>query len=333
MIVELIAKNAGANQEERAYYPSPSKVGQCERALVYHAMGVKPDPFPDRALLVFEDGNWHEEIIKDHIRGTVYKLIEFKGKNQRVEIAEVNGRKISGEIDGLLIDPLEELYLLEIKSINHFGFERLVKAGAPEDSHKRQSNLYMHGLIKAGFSVRKSVIVYKNKNNAAMAEFVVEYDEALALADIQKFAGVEEMASKQIVPPRPYDRDVDWQCGYCRFEKTCYLNFDAEFQALTEDAEIEEPEIVEKFKYYLEVSGHASELDKQKDELNEEIQGLLKERGLRGGRAGEYVAKIAMRSRTFIDKDSIPPEMLPSVQKTKSFPVLTIRKKKEGGAK
>ena len=162
MIVEVIAKNAGAEQEEREYYPSPSKVGQCIRALTYSAIGVKPTEFPDRAIMIFNDGHWHEELIKDAIRGTAFRLTELKGKQQRIVVGYVNGRVVDGEIDGLVEDPLGKPYLLEIKSINHFGFERL--KGEPQEDHHRQSNLYLHGLVLAGFDIKQAIIIYKNKN-------------------------------------------------------------------------------------------------------------------------------------------------------------------------
>lgn len=326
MLVELITKNAGSEQRHYPYYPSPSKVGQCVRALTYHAIGVTPDPFPDRAMLIFEDGNWHEELVKDHIRKTVFELIEFKGSNQRIEIAKINGKKMTGEIDGLLKDPLGTLYLLELKSINHFGFERL--EDKPEPQHERQSNLYMHGLISAGMEVRKGVILYKNKNTAAMKEFVIDYSEEQARADIDLFFQIAAWASERKVPPRPYDRDKDWQCNYCRWASTCYENYQGEFEALTEDAELE-PEIENLFKYYLEVSGHRLSAEKEEEELKEQIRTLLKEKGARGGRVGPYVAKRTLQERRSIDKSLIPKDILPQVEKVTVSEKLTIRKVKE----
>jgi hypothetical protein len=224
MIVELITKNIGQSQNELyKYWPRPSSVDRCPRSLFYHATGVPPQPYPGRSLLVFEDGNIHEMLIADHIKKTVFEFHEWKGKNQRIEIATINGKRMTGEIDGLLVDPLGVTRLLEIKSINHFGFERLTDA--PEDGHRRQANLYLHGLIKAGMDIREGVILYKNKNTSAMKEFVISYDEAQALADIAMFEDIEARAVKGEAPERPYAPD-DWHCQYCLAPDTPVLAAD-----------------------------------------------------------------------------------------------------------
>jgi len=326
MLVELISKNAGAEQEHRQYYPSPSKVGQCIRALTYHAIGAERRPFPDRAMLVFEDGHWHEELIKDHIRKTVYELIEMKGSKQRITIADIDGDVMDGEVDGLLKDPLGVIYLLEIKSINPFGFQRL-KDG-PEDGHRRQSNLYMHGLIKSGLEISKAVVLYKNKATAAMKEFIIDYDKEQALSDIDMFKKVSRWAKSNTVPPRQYDRDRDWQCGYCVYSDICYENYESEFKALKTGADLPE-DLVTQFKYYLEVSGHRLELEKEEKNLKQDIKDRLKSQDIREGRVGEYTAKLTMISSERIDKKLVPQEILPTIMKTSSYEKLTIRKIKE----
>lgn len=323
MLVELITKNAGQDQQNYGYYPAPSKVGQCIRALAYHAIGVEPDKMPDRAYLVFGDGNWHEELIKDHIRKTVFELTEWKGKSQKIDIAVINGRTMRGEIDGLLTDPQGTQWLLEIKSINHFGFERLDKE--PQDDHRRQTNLYLHGLNEAGMNITKALILYKNKNTSAMKEFAIEYDKDQAIKDIEMFEQIAKWAKEKTVPPRPYDRDVDWQCGYCRFTSTCYKNYEKEFENLSENVELDE-EIETKLKYYLEVSGYKKEYEAQADAIKAEIKKLLKDKGIQGGHAGPYIAKISLLTRKTIDSDKIPKDILPEIQKVTQYEKLTIRK-------
>ncbi len=307
MIVELIARNAGESQEEsQPYYPRPSSVGKCIRALVYHAMGVRADPFPDRAILVFEDGNWAEEIIKDHIRKTVFELEEWKGSRQRIKIAEINGRLMTGEIDGLLIDPLGQIYLLEIKSINHFGFERL-KDG-PLDDHRRQANLYMHGLIEAGFNIRRAIIIYKNKNTAAMKEFIIEYDAIQALADISMFEVIDDFAKRGELPARPYNYD-DWHCQYCRWEKPCWEGYVQEVEKLSTNVALDE-ELETTARYYTELGAQESEIKKERKVLHWQICEALKESGAQSGRAGEYLISLSVAERKAYIDALVPPEAI-----------------------
>lgn len=308
MIVELITKNAGDSQDDqRPYYPSPSSVDRCIRALVYHASGVPADKFPDRTMLVFEDGNIHEMLILDHIRKTVFHVDELKGRNQRIEIATINGRKMTGEIDGLITDPLNKTRLLEIKSINHFGFERL-KDG-PIDGHRRQANLYLHGLRAAGFDIDEAVILYKNKNTAAMKEFVITYDAEQAQRDIALFISVEELAKKGEVPARPYEMD-SWQCQYCRWQEHCWSGYVGEVAALSKDVALSE-EIETAARYFCELAAQESEIKKEREQIKDGVlKPALKAAGASTGRAGEYLLSLSVSERSVIDKSLVPPNAI-----------------------
>lgn len=322
MLVELIAKNAGQDQKSYGYKPSPSQVGRCIRALTYHAIGVAADPFPDRALLIFEDGNIHEEMIKDHIRKTVFTLTEWKGPRQRFLIADINGVPMDGEVDGILSSPLGEQIALEIKSINHFGFERL--KDAPLDEHKRQVNLYLHGLKQAGLvGIYKAIILYKNKNTAAMKEFIIEYDEALALADIEMFRQVDQWAEKNTVPPRPYEPG-DWQCDYCRWNKTCYKNYVEEVGQLQSDVVLDE-ELETTARYYNELGAHIGEQEKERDELKSKLKQALTDANAKSGRVGDYIISRSAQERDQVDKTLVPPEAIKKVI-SERFTVKKIKK-------
>jgi len=323
MLVELITKNAGESQQENGkYFPRPSSVGRCIRALVYHATDVPATKFPDRTLLVFEDGNWHEELIKDHIRKTVYRLDELKGAKQRIFIAMIGDKKLDGEIDGLITDPFEYTRLLEIKSINHFGFERL--KDEPLDDHRRQANLYLHGLSKAGLPIVEAIILYKNKNTAAMKEFTVSYDEAQALADIAMFEDIERMAAADEIPPRPYNYD-DCQCSYCRWQEHCWSNYVAEVKALSEDVALAE-ELETTARYYKELGAQETEIGKERDVLKGQLKAALKEANAQSGRAGEYLISISTSERkTYID-ELVPPDAIKKVP-SERFNVKSMVKK------
>lgn len=328
MLVELIAKNAGAEQEHFAYKPRPSSVGRCIRALVYDAKGIEGKPFADRALLVFADGHWHEELLKDAIRKTAYELIELKGGKQRIEIATIDGVVMDGEIDGLLQDPLGRLRLLEIKSINHFGFERL--QDGPLDDHRRQANLYLHGLRKAGFEIDEALILYKNKNTAAMKEFFVGYDEAQALADIVMFERVAAMAKGDDLPARPYDMD-DWHCGYCRHQKRCWANYADEVQALSTDVALSQ-EIETAARYFNELGAQKGEIEKERDGIGKTLRQALSAANAQSGRAGEYILKLSVGTRRKLIDSAVPAEAYEQVP-SERFTVKRIKQEGEGNGK
>ena len=327
MIVELITKNAGADQEQFAYKPRPSSVGRCFRALVYDAKGIKGDNFADRALLVFEDGHWHEELIKDHIRKTVYELIELKGGTQRIEIATIDGQVMDGEIDGLIQDPLGKTRLLEIKSINHFGFERL--DGEPLDDHRRQANLYLHGLRKAGFEIDEALILYKNKNTAAMKEFIITYDEKLAEYDIDKFENVAEWAKSADTPARPYDID-DWHCSYCRHQKLCWSTYAEEVRSFSEDVALSE-ELETTARYFNELGAQEGEIKKEREGLKKTLKDALIAAEAQTAKAGDYIVKLAVTTRSKLIDDLVPPEAYEQVP-SERFTVRKIKPKGESHA-
>lgn len=323
MLVELITKNAGDAQEEAwPYYPRPSSVGKCIRALVYHASGIQPDKFPDRAMLVFEDGNIHELLILDHIKKTVFEVHEWKGKKQRIEIADINGKKMTGEIDGLITDPLRNTRLLEIKSINHFGFERLKDEPLPE--HRAQANLYLHGLRQAEMPIEEALILYKNKNTSAMKEFLIQYDEQAALNDIQRFILIDEMAKRGEIPARPYSPD-DWHCQYCRWQGHCWQNYPDEVAALSKDVVLSE-EIETAARYFNELGAQKSEIEKERDKIKDDVLlPALSAAGAQSGRAGEYILRLSVAEREVIEKELVPAEAKKKVVQER-FTVKRIKK-------
>ena len=302
-------------------------VGRCIRALVYHAQGVPADEFPDRAILVFEDGNWHEELIKDHIRKTVFQLDELKGQKQRIYIAKIGDKVMDGEIDGLVTDPLNKTRLLEIKSINHFGFERL--KDQPLDEHRRQANLYLHGLCLAKMEIREAVILYKNKNTSAMKEFIVEYDSVQAWNDIAMFKDIEARAKSGDIPARPYTLD-DWHCQYCRWQTHCWEGYAGEVAALSKDVALSE-EIETAARYYNELGAQKTEIEKERDGIGEMLRQALKAAQAQSGRAGEYLLTLSVGERKKIDEDLVPLEAIKKVP-SERFTVKRIKPKGESDA-
>lgn len=323
MLIELISKNAGQDQEEYSYKPSPSKVGHCIRDLTYQAMGMPADPFPDRAMFIFEDGHIHEMLILDHIRKTVFELTEWKGKNQRITIAHIEGKVMDGEIDGLITDPLGVVRMIEIKSINHFGFERL--DDKPLDDHRRQANLYLHGLTTGGFpEITECLIIYKNKNTSVMKEFIVVYDEAQALADIEMFRQIARWRNENKVPPRPYTFD-DWHCQYCRRQKFCWKDYPKEIEQLSTDVALDE-ELATSIRYYRELGAHVNEQDKERQQIGETLKAVLRKKGAKSGRAGEYIITLSASMREQIDKSLVPLEAITQVP-SERFTVKKIEEK------
>ena len=100
MLADLIPKLAQLTREKDQGYrrrPSSSGPERCERSMVYHGLGVDPEPFPGRTLLIFDDGNWHEELTLDWLRQSAYKI-----HHEQMTVETPCG---TGHIDALISDP------------------------------------------------------------------------------------------------------------------------------------------------------------------------------------------------------------------------------------
>ena len=353
MIADLIPKIAEMGQENGKYYPRPSLAGpmhregietRCVRSMVYWAAEFEAAPFPGRTLLVFDDGNWHEELTKDWIRKSIYKL-----HSEQMQIS-VAGR--TGRIDGLITDPTGKDFLLEHKAISHFSFEKIWKGEIPWD-YVHQCCDYFAGLQDVNPDLQEGIILFKNKNTAQYIELWVSYFKPIDQCTIErmvrstgeeikinktvdwpvvaesnlKFDAVREYVSKKEFPKRPYAMN-HWRCDYCRWGALCWENYDTEFAALAESIVLD-GEIVDLAKYYLETNSHLDEMEKEKEKLRTQIIKILEEKEVRKGSAGPYNISWQLRNKDTLDQSLIPPNILQEAKKKLSYYTLTIRQRKE----
>ena len=311
-ILIKVATEQGKEEAQHAYRPRPSSAGpeRCIRSMVYHALGVERAPLPGRAILVFDDSSWHEELTADWIAKTAFKL---HSRQMLVETPVGPGR-----IDGIVTDLLGVDRLWEHKAINHFSFERYWKGESPLD-YFTQCALYIKGLQKVQPHLREAVLLVKNKNTAQYMEFILDYDAAkdsiriveMVRSDgerqlrefeypgiteeaVQKFAAVEAHRAAGKLPPRPFEFGSEFPCSYCLWNRACWDGFATEFNALPKDAELDIAELVARFQA---VKGEEAEAKKEKDALREQILGRLAQLNVSGGRAGEYVVTASVKKR------------------------------------
>ena len=176
------------------YSPRPSSAGpdRCIRSMVYHAMGVPPKPLPGRSLLVFDDSSWHEELTKQWVAQSAFKLhseqmgITLKGvmpwripglaRTCKV-CGQVSGPDdLHGHLDFMVTDLAQRDWLVEHKAINHFTFNRMwEKADWPLD-YLTQMGIYFRGLRAVHNDISNGLLLIKNKNTAQYIEFEAVYD-------------------------------------------------------------------------------------------------------------------------------------------------------------
>lgn len=188
---------------EPPWYPRPSSAGpeKCIRQMVYHAMGTEGKELPGRAVLVFDDSSWHEELTMDWLRksslivhseqmpvtvkGVLYWRPEGSWICQRcrkmgkqVHEYTIDNKDIHGHIDFMLTDPIgQRTYTVDHKALSHFGFEKLRMLEELPLDYFTQLAIYMSGIQRdtKGKEGRHGILLVKNKNQSGYLEFQFEY--------------------------------------------------------------------------------------------------------------------------------------------------------------
>ena len=188
------------SKEKTAFYATDA--GKCPRAIYFALKKYPKKDYDAKILRIFEHGNHtHMRIV-----GVLFSL----GLINAVEVDLPEKDLIHGRAD-VIISIKGEPYVVEIKSVNSFKF----KKGEPDSDHIKQLQLYLHF-----FKIKKGILLYENKDNQDLMEYVIEYDEKLALKLIDSFSHLKEKVENNTVPEIPSDLE-DWRCEYCPYLESC----------------------------------------------------------------------------------------------------------------
>ena len=369
MLAEIIPKLAAMEQEEtRLYYPRPSLAspalpddpGRCIRALTYARTGIPPAPWPGRFLLVLDDSSWHAELTLDWLRKSSYRIhsqelavdlplprpIGRGGYCSRCQLAIPN-TVLHGHIDALLTDLLGVDRLLELKSISHFGFEEVLK-GEPSLDHLTQTCIYLAGVnVTFRVGISQAVLLYKNKNTAAYAEFVLTYDqntdrchvltftasegihqelnrtyEGLVTNALAKFALVEQHATANQLPQRPYRSD-HWRCGYCPWSRVCWDGYVNEVAARETTVTLPEDlhPLVHTYAEAAALKGRNETITKR---LRPQLLAAMEAANAKTATAGAHTLTVTAQERVSLDESQIPPDIRTAAEVSKIVETLRV---------
>ncbi|WP_353684348.1 PD-(D/E)XK nuclease family protein [Thermodesulfovibrio sp. 3907-1M] len=349
MLAEIIEKIAGFEAKGSQYYPRPSLAGpeRCLRQLVYMAKGIPGKKKEDRFHLILDDSSWHEELTLDWLRKSAFKV---HSEQLEIECGTVKwkGRDfpLKGHIDGIITDVQGKDYLLEHKAINHFSFQRYLEKDYPLD-YLTQCCLYIVGLQKLNPEINEGILLIKNKNTSQYLEFRLHYDSKndilyvpevcgsngyrregtifknLYNSAIERLNQIEHYCNVNDLPPRQYTLN-DWQCNYCPYNEICYENYQEEFNQL------EAIQLSEDYQSLLEeyeVLNEQKKIAEQRlEEIKEELKKILLNANAKAGKIGAFTITRNIQLRKQINKDKIPPELIPVIYEEKLFETLTIKK-------
>ena len=204
MLKEIIDQFYRDSFEERdRFYFYISDAGKCPRALYFQFKKVpRKQPNP-RILRVFDEG--------DYIHMRLMSVLFSLGVAKAVEVSIPPRELIHGRADAIVVFD-NTPYVLEIKSTSDFNFRKLKK---PQPYHLKQLQLYMHY-----FKIAKGILLYENKDNQRLKEFLIEYDPNIVEKLLKDFELLREQIKKDVIPAIPESIE-SWRCRYCDYRREC----------------------------------------------------------------------------------------------------------------
>lgn len=192
------------DKEQHHFYVTDA--GKCGRALFFKFKNVPRKEIEANILRLFDHG--------DHIHQLIMKPL-LSIREIHVVAAEVKippQELISGRADAIISDG-EDLYVLDIKSMNSMIFNKLTEA---KEENIDQIQLYLHY-----FKIPKGILLYVNKDTQQLKDFIVEYDKKRSLKLLGELADIKKKIDKNVIPDRLPDYPNNWQCRYCQFKEIC----------------------------------------------------------------------------------------------------------------
>ena len=171
-----------------------------------------------RIQRIFDNGNSvHTRYLNGYLKFLDCRPLEVEieknGKTEWVECVEKRFEDpelwLKGSPDALINNSEDGLdYVFELKSIKQEQFNKLAR---PMLEHIYQAYVYMYMT-----GIPRAVILYENKNNQDLKEFVIERDEKIMNKVLTKIKSiikyVTEYESKRALPPKCSER----YCEACK---------------------------------------------------------------------------------------------------------------------
>jgi CRISPR-associated protein Cas4 len=190
------------NKEQTRFYITDA--GKCPRAVFFRFKNAPREPVEARIMRIFEHG--------EHIHRNIFNILYRLKLGVTTEIPIPSQEIISGRADAILCVGNEN-YVLDIKSINSMIFRNL---SAPKEENIYQLQLYLHY-----FDIKKGILLYIDKDQQEIKEFLVEYDQTLCKGLLDKFYALKADIETNKTPQRLPDYPRNWQCNYCQFKDIC----------------------------------------------------------------------------------------------------------------
>jgi len=207
MLKEIIDKyylDRQKDKEQHHFYITD--VGKCARQIFFKFKNAPRKEMEANILRLFDHG--------DHIHKMIMKSL-LSTRDIHVVASEINippQEIISGRADAIVSDG-KKLFVLDIKSMNSMIFRNLTE---PKEDNIYQIQLYLHY-----FKIPKGILLYVNKDNQELKEFIVDYDPGLCRQLLDGLKTLKTKIDSDILPITLPDYPNGWQCNYCQFREIC----------------------------------------------------------------------------------------------------------------
>lgn len=205
--IAFIARELAKEGRDRRGSFSASGLGSCPRQQQFTYLGLSKMPQSGQRQAVLLNGTFV------HLRLQAAGLTAGWLAEAEVPIPE-NPLGLKGTMDGVI----DEGSVLEAKSQNSWGYKRLSGMTEAKPEHVFQVGTY---LVTTGRD--KGVVLYENKDNQEVKEFVVERDEALEEKIIRRAMTLQsKTADGELFDPLPDCLNKKgWVYDYCPFKDRC----------------------------------------------------------------------------------------------------------------
>ena len=209
MLKEIIDKfylDRQKDREQHRFYITDA--GKCSRAIFFKFKKAPREEMEAKVLRMFDHGDHIHKLIMKPLLST--REIHVVASEVDIPPLEI----ISGRADAILSDG-KELYVLDIKSMNSMIFKNLNQA---KEDNINQLQLYLHF-----FKIQKGILLYVNKDNQELKEFLIEYNLKRCQSLLANLSYLKIKIDSNTIPERIAGWPSDWQCQYCPFKEICSL--------------------------------------------------------------------------------------------------------------
>ena len=257
-IVDAVYKHLESSRS--GYVPTANYASQaghpCARHLPYQRLNWQDKPLPEvRRLLIFRDGNMHEEDVMQLLRDAGLQVIEQQRPFEWKEL------QVRGKIDAKVKFPDSNVIPIEVKSIAAHSFAKINSVKDMLESNKPWVVGYVGQMMLylLMMNAEVGIILFKNKATGELKEIEVRLDFAYAEKLCQKLEVVNKHVQNGTYPDRITDRAV---CQMCDFKHVCLPDEVSDMVVLDDD-----PEVLEKLDRLEELKAMAAEHAEIQEEL------------------------------------------------------------------